>query len=576
MRRNSGMLNQAWGCRRICLMMGVFVVCCSGMGQEPGAEKRPVNRIGILGCLRQGEPSPGLFRYLEAAPDLCLWVGDNIYADTLDDPGVLEASYESLAARPVFQELRKMCEFAVTWDDHDFGNDNEGKNYPLKEFSKNLFRAFWGLRELIPEERDGIYHVRRFAGGKDGLQIILLDPRYNRDDEGPMADTLGENQWHWLENQLRQPASLRLIVSGYQILLHRDVSSETWSKFPKAKARLFDLIRSTGAENVIFITGDQHYAEAIRVPQALDVDAFELQFSGINQIEKAHLNPWRQTPVIKSRHSYCLMDIQWEENETDVPHIQFTVRDALSDNLELSYRINLHDLNLKLDMTGSREFVDQAIFMAGHNYPNLDLRYTDDGSAPVSTSPVLREAVTVTETTLFKLALFTESGQRRSQVYESHIHKVRPKPAYSLNGGKAGLRYEYREGAFLRIGETYKSPVLRKGITPIPEIREMDTAEDHFSVHFSGFVELPESDVYTFELTSDDGSRLSVHETLLIDNDGSHSAVRRSGSMALAAGSHPVRIEYFEDYMGQKLQLDVLDSSGELVPVRYWHLEDLP
>lgn len=59
-------------------------------------------RIAIIGCHRQFEPAPSLVRYLEAQPDLCLWIGDNVYADTRDDFSYIERCYEAMAQNPPF------------------------------------------------------------------------------------------------------------------------------------------------------------------------------------------------------------------------------------------------------------------------------------------------------------------------------------------------------------------------------------------------------------------------------------------------------------------------------------------
>ena len=79
--------------------------------------------------------------------------------------------------------------------------------------------------------------------------------------------------------------------------------------------------------------------------------------------------------------------------------------------------------------------------------------------------------------------------------------------------------------------------------------------EDGFALLFEGYLRVPRAGIYQFALKSDDGSRLILHDTVVVDNDGSHSARVRRGRIALAAGLHPLRIEYFEDYMGQELSL---------------------
>jgi alkaline phosphatase D len=320
----------------------------------PSRAEPVVSRIGLAGCHRQDWPAPALFRYVAAKPDLMIWLGDNIYADTKDDIGHIEKCYDLLAAHPAFEQLRKKVPMAATWDDHDYGLDNVGRDYPLKEESKQLFRRFWALESLVPADRDGIYHAQYFGDGETRLQVLLLDTRFNRDDEGEDSDTLGENQWAWLEEELKKPARLRLVASGYQVLLDRESRFETWSKFPKAQKRLFKAIRDAKAEGVVFLAGDQHYGEASRIPKALGYDAIELMFAGINQEEQHVFNSFRVTPVANSKNSYALIDIQWQRTEADAPHFVFRCFDADRDAPELTYRVNFSELGLESGIEARR------------------------------------------------------------------------------------------------------------------------------------------------------------------------------------------------------------------------------
>ena len=62
-------------------------------------------RIAVLACHKQFEPSPALERYLELNPDLCLWIGDNVYADAPEDPKFIQLCYDTLASKKAFQAL---------------------------------------------------------------------------------------------------------------------------------------------------------------------------------------------------------------------------------------------------------------------------------------------------------------------------------------------------------------------------------------------------------------------------------------------------------------------------------------
>jgi len=55
---------------------------------------------------------------------------------------------------------------------------------------------------------------------------------------------------------------------------------------------------------------------------------------------------------------------------------------------------------------------------------------------------------------------------------------------------------------------------------------------------------------YSFTLNSDDGSRLFIDSTMVVDNGGAHSPTINSGSTFLTAGSHPFEVQFFEDFGG--------------------------
>lgn len=63
---------------------------------------------------------------------------------------------------------------------------------------------------------------------------------------------------------------------------------------------------------------------------------------------------------------------------------------------------------------------------------------------------------------------------------------------------------------------------------------------------FEGYLSAPQSDFYQLYLESDDGSRLWIGDTLVVDNDDLHGMEERSGVIALHAGPHALRIEFFE------------------------------
>jgi alkaline phosphatase D len=72
-----------------------------------------------------------------------IFLGDNVYGDTRD-PSVLRAKYAKLQDKPEFQRLCAQVPILATWDDHDYGENDAGRDYPMKEESRGIFCDFWG------------------------------------------------------------------------------------------------------------------------------------------------------------------------------------------------------------------------------------------------------------------------------------------------------------------------------------------------------------------------------------------------------------------------------------------------
>lgn len=81
------------------------------------------------------------------------------------------------------------------------------------------------------------------------------------------------------------------------------------------------------------------------------------------------------------------------------------------------------------------------------------------------------------------------------------------------------------------------------------------TKDDQFGFVFSGVIQIPTTGSYTFFTSSDDGSRLYLNNTLLVDNDGLHGTQERSGARTMNAGYYPIRVEFFEQGGGEVLEV---------------------
>ena len=79
---------------------------------------------------------------------------------------------------------------------------------------------------------------------------------------------------------------------------------------------------------------------------------------------------------------------------------------------------------------------------------------------------------------------------------------------------------------------------------------------DHFSARWTGVLRVPEARDYTFYLTSDDGARMWVDDTRIINEWIDRSPTTTDAAIALTAGDHPIRVEYFENGGGAVCRLE--------------------
>ena len=261
-----------------------------------------VQKIIFGSCIDQKKAQPIWQTILAAKPDLFIFGGDNVYASS--QPWQLQNlkdAYVSQAAQPGFAALRASVPHVAIWDDHDMGLNDGGVEFPHKQAAKNEFLDFWRLPLDDPRRtRDGLYHAHVFGPIGKRVQVILLDTRWfrsklrvtdQRDAPGKeryMPDTdsqktmLGEAQWQWLETQLKQPAEVRLIVSGVQVIVEGH-GWERWGNLPRERARLLDLIAATRASGVVFLSGDRHLGAFYRQADDVPYPLHEMTSSGLTK-----------------------------------------------------------------------------------------------------------------------------------------------------------------------------------------------------------------------------------------------------------------------------------------------------
>jgi len=342
------------------LLAGIIVLLFSCSEKKPA-----VTKIAFGSCGYQDEPQPVLTLAAEQKPAAFIFLGDNIYGDT-DNMDTLRNKYTRWMAQPDFKRLDSSTQFFATWDDHDYGWNDAGKWYAYKEKSKDIFMDFF--KEPANSERrkhGGIYKTEYIREGDKTIQVLLLDVRtfrndvllYKKGDSLPRkeyfytpdykphtsADStlLGEAQWKWLEEELKKTADLRLICSGSQFSIEYN-GYEAWANFPHEQKKMLELIKSTKANSVMFLTGDVHYAEISRLEEPGLYPIYDVTASGITSTwDFATLNKNRIEGPVMDNH-FGLLTITWEKD----PVIRMEVIDKYK-NSRIEYTISKSQIEFK-------------------------------------------------------------------------------------------------------------------------------------------------------------------------------------------------------------------------------------
>ena len=275
--------------------------------------------IVFASCNDQDRDQPLWKPILANAPDVFIWGGDNVYADTADMDS-MAADYNKVWAHPDYAELASKTEIIGTWDDHDYGKNDAGIEWSMKDEAQQVFLDFLKVPEDDPLRiQEGVYHTKKYKTEKGSIKVILLDTRYFRTamnkstvegrryepwPESHDGSVLGDVQWAWLENELQdESADFNLIVSSIQLLSYEH-GWEKWGNFPSEVDKMIDMVQAAKSKNILFLSGDRHQAEfSSMYKEGFKYPIVDFTSSGLTHVfpdSPTENNEYRSMDVIKA------------------------------------------------------------------------------------------------------------------------------------------------------------------------------------------------------------------------------------------------------------------------------------
>lgn len=225
-----------------------------------------------------GQPSNIYKTIVSQAPDVMLWLGDNIYLREPDwgSRSGYNYRYTHWRSQDELQKLLRICSNYAIWDDHDFGPNDADGSWINSAIAKQAFMDFWANPGYgVPGAERCI--ATQFDHGDIGF--FLVDNRTYREPADSLNSMLGGEQIDQLLNALEYSRhSFKLVAVGSQVL-NNDKKYENFSNYEAERQYLLNEIERRGIKNIIFLTGDRHSTSLSKLENASGYVVYDLTIS---------------------------------------------------------------------------------------------------------------------------------------------------------------------------------------------------------------------------------------------------------------------------------------------------------
>ena len=297
------------------------------------------------------------------------------------------------------------------------------------------------------------------------------------------------------------------------------------------------------------------------VPEKLTKDESKL-------IIGAQANIWTENVPSENRCDFLFMprmtalaERLWSNSPDYYSYLQRLKRHYKRlDALHVHYR--LPDLPGIID---ENVFIDSFVLKINHPADGLTIRYTTDGTGPQPASTILDSDLVIKKETTIKLAAYSGGGLR-GDLYTMHFKKenyLNPDVPVQTNPGLTCSYYKKYFRSARALSDVVSDSVFTTSNFNVPAFVHAPS----FGLTYNGFIKVPETGIYTFYLICDDGGILKIGNKEVVNNDGLHAAIQKTGQVALIQGLHPIQVNFIEGGGGFKLQLEYSMGKGTAMPI---------
>ncbi|MDH8700912.1 hexosaminidase [Dysgonomonadaceae bacterium PH5-43] len=287
-------------------------------------------------------------------------------------------------------------------------------------------------------------------------------------------------------------------------------------------------------------------------------------------IKGIQANLWAEVIPSRERQQYmyaprilALSDVAWRYDKNrnwEEFQTRLLTHFPRLDKMKINYRPldipNVHERNV---------FIGSTEIQWNSPVKGVELRYTTDGTIPDKTSNLYTKPFRINETTEFTIRMFRPDGSA-ADIIKTVYSKEEYLQSVELKETTDGFNCVWYEGIFNSCNKIETVPVKETYV--VESISVPQGVGGKQGLVYTGYIEIPSDDIYTFHLGSDDGSVLYIGDEIVVDNDGPHSPRTLSAQIAMGKGLHPIKLYYFDMNNGGFISLKLFNSKGEEVSVK--------
>ncbi len=188
---------------------------------------------------------------------------------------------------------------------------------------------------------------------------------------------------------------------------------------------------------------------------------------------------------------------------------------------------------------------------------DVKIKYTLDGSIPsvLNGNTYKNRSIKVSRATLLR-AISVKNKFPSSKIISQTVGSDIFQKAIDVSEKvQMGLHYKEFRGKVRNTFEIADLPKINSG-----KISNLGLSHKNFNENyafiFTGYIKIPKDGLYTFYLSSNDGSRFYLNDKLAINNDGAHSNREEVVNLSMSKGYHKLKVYYYQLGGGSNLNME--------------------